>query len=131
MQSYENVLIFTPTLSEDEVRNLVSKHRSDLQSFGAEIVHEDFWGLRQMAYPIKKKTTGIYLITEYRAKDDTVAKIEVLYKRNESILRFMTIALDKHAVEYNDKKRRGLIGKKRHQEENTADSNEPQNQEEA
>jgi small subunit ribosomal protein S6 len=127
MKSYENVLIFTPTLTEDEVRNMVSKHRNDLQAVGAEIVHEDFWGLRQMEYPINKKTTGIYLVTEYQAKDDAVAKMEVLYKRNESILRFMTIALDKHAVIYNDKKRNGLIGRNR----KTEASEEPQKQEEA
>lgn len=128
MKSYENVLIFTPTLTEDEVRNHVSKHRSDLQALGAEIVHEDFWGLRQMAYPIKKKTTGIYLVTEYQAKDDAVAKMEVLYKRNESILRFMTISLDKHAVKYNDDKRNGRIGRNRNQDATA--STEPQNQQE-
>ena len=75
----------------------------------------------------KKNTTGIYLVTEYQAKDDAVAKMEVLYKRNESILRFMTIALDKHAVIYNDKKRNGLIGRNR----KTEASEEPQKQEEA
>lgn len=133
MKSYENVLIFTPTLSDEEVSTLIRNHRKSLQSFGAAIVHEDFWGLRQLAYPIQKKTTGIYLITEFSGQDDVVAKIEVLYKRNEKILRFMTTRLDKHAVEYNEKKRNGLIGKKRKKQDQAEDNNsvEPETEKEA
>lgn len=133
MKSYENVLIFTPTLSDEEVSTLIRSHRESLQSFGATIVHEDFWGLRQLAYPIQKKTTGIYLITEFSGQDDVVAKIEVLYKRNEKILRFMTTRLDKHAVEYNEKKRNGLIGKKRKKQDQAEDNNsvEPETEKEA
>ena len=127
MANYEVVLIFTPTLSEEEVNNEVTRHRNLLASFGAEIVHEDFWGLRQLAYPIKKKTTGIYLVTEYVGKDDVVARMEVLYKRDENIMRFLTTRLDKFAVDYNERKRNGQIGRNRKQQGNdnndTASSN--------
>lgn len=112
MASYENVLIFTGTLDLETVKTAIGSYRESLQSLGAEIIHEDFWGLRPLAYPIDKHTTGYYIVTEYQAPTNTVARMEVLYKRDESILRFLTVSLDKFAVDYNARKRNGLIGRK-------------------
>lgn len=113
LRSYETVLIFTPVLTDDEMKQVIGKYRKLLQTHSTEVVHEDFWGLKQLAYPIKKKTTGVYLVVEYKATTDAVAKVELQFKRDENILRFMTIKLDKFAVEYNEKKRNGLIGRNR------------------
>lgn len=113
VKSYETVVVFTPVLKEDEVQGAIGKYRELLKSHGAEIVQEDFWGLRSLAYPIKKKTTGIYLVMEFRSTGEAVERLEIQYKRDENVLRFLTVNLDKFAQEYNDKKRKGLAGRNR------------------
>lgn len=112
-RSYESVVIFTPVLTDEEVQQKIGDYREFMRSNDCEIVHEDFWGLRQLAYPIRKKTTGIYLVTEFKSASEFIAKLELRFKRDDGILRFLTVALDKHAVEYNEKKRNGLIGRKK------------------
>ncbi|MGB1205617.1 MAG: 30S ribosomal protein S6 [Chitinophagales bacterium] len=120
-QSYENVLVFTPVLTEEEVKHVVGDYQKLLKSHGADIVHEDFWGLKQLAYPIRKKTTGFYLVTEFKADSSSIAKLELQYKRDERVLRFLTTKLDKYSLEYNEKKRLGLIGRnKKTQNDKTA-----------
>jgi small subunit ribosomal protein S6 len=68
-------------------------------------VHEDYWGLRKLAYPIQKKSSGFYHLMEYRADGDTIKELEVAFKRDERVIRFLTVRLDKHAIAYNEKKR--------------------------
>ena len=77
-----------------------------LKEKGAKIVHEEHWGLKRLAYPIQKKSTGFYHLIEYTAEGDLINGLEVAYKRDEKILRFLTVKLDKHAIAYNEKKRR-------------------------
>jgi len=122
LNSYELVLVFSPVMSKDEVKQSIKKYKKLVNTVGGELVHEDFWGLKQLAYPIKKKTTGIYLVLEFSAPGDAINKMEVLFKRDENILRFLTIRLDKYAVEYNRKKKLGLVGrnKKKSVEEEAA-----------
>ena len=113
MQQYESVIILTPLLSEDAAKEVIAKFKDILTEGGAEIVHEDNWGLRKLAYPIQKKSTGYYHLTEYRAPGELISKLEVQYKRDERIMRFLTISLDKHAIAYNEKKRSGAFNKKK------------------
>ncbi len=113
MNQYETVFIVTPVLSDGEIKKSIQNVADMLKKEGAEIVHEDHWGLRQLAYPIQKKTTGIYHIIEYKADNKVVEKLEIAFKRNENIMRFLTIKLDKYSIEYNEKKRKGLIGVKK------------------
>jgi len=112
MQQYEIVIVLTPLLSEDVVKEARAKYSKTLTDGGAEIVQEDNWGLRKLAYPIQKKTTGYYHLTEFKAPGELINKLEVELRRDERVLRFLTIALDKHAVAYNDKKRSGAFNKK-------------------
>ena len=112
MQQYETVIILTPLLSEEAVKEVITKFTKLLKDGGAEIVQEDNWGLRKLAYPIQKKTTGYYHLTEFKAPGELINKLEVELRRDERVLRFLTIALDKHAVAYNDKKRSGAFNKK-------------------
>lgn len=102
---YETVFIMTPVLSEEQTKEAVQKYTQLLKDGGAKIIFEDHWGLRKLAYPIQKKTTGFYHLVEFEAEGNIIADLELAYKRDERILRFMTIALDKHAVAYNEKKR--------------------------
>ncbi len=112
MNDYETTMILTPVLSDEEVKQTISSYTALLKENGAEIVQEDHWGLKQLAYPIAKKTTGVYHWIQFKAPGDVVAKLEIQFVRNDKIMRFLTVSLDKFAVDYNERKRNGLIGRK-------------------
>src|SRR5437868_12740453 len=105
MQQYETVIILTPLLSEETAKEAIAKYSKILKDNGAEIVQEDNWGLKKLAYPIQKKNTGYYHLTEYKAPGDLINKLEIEFRRDERVLRFMTIAMDKNAI-YNYEKKR-------------------------
>ncbi len=109
MKNYETLIVVTPLLSEEQMKEVIAKFKKVLTDNGAEIVAEDNWGLKKLAYPIQKKSTGFYHLTELKADGALIDKLEVEYKRDERIMRFLTIALDKHAVAYNDRKRNGQL----------------------
>jgi small subunit ribosomal protein S6 len=113
MQQYETVIILTPLLSEEAVKEAIAKFTMLLKENGAEIIQEDNWGFKKLAYPIQKKTTGYYHLTEFRAPGEFINKLEVEFKRDERVMRFLTTALDKHAIAYNEKKRSGAFNKKK------------------
>ncbi len=108
MQNYELMVIFTPVLSEEEYKAAQSKFTSLVTENGGEAVYENAWGLKSLAYPIQKKTTGLYWVLEYKAPTDFNEKLKTQLLRDESVLRHMFTALDKYAVEYNAKKRKGV-----------------------
>ena len=105
VKQYETVFIANPVLSDDQMKETVKKYTDLLTERGAEIVYTNNWGMRKLAYPIKKKTTGFYYLIEFKAEGSVIADLEIAYKRDERLLRFLTVALDKHAVAYNEKKR--------------------------
>lgn len=107
LKDYESVIIFTPVLSEDQLKDAVSKYRTLITENGGELVHEENWGLTKLAYPIQKKTTGFYILYEFRATPEFISKFELAFRRDERIMRFLTVALDKHALIYNTRKRNG------------------------
>jgi small subunit ribosomal protein S6 len=76
-----------------------------LEDNGAQIVNNEAWGLRKLAYPIDKKSTGFYTLVEFDAEPESVRKLEVAYRRDERVLRFLTFRLDKYAHEYAVKRR--------------------------
>jgi small subunit ribosomal protein S6 len=103
---YETVFIMTPVLSDEQMKETVGKFRDLIRNSGSEIVFEENWGLRKLAYPIQKKSTGFYHLFEFQAEGTFVQELEIAMKRDERLLRFLTVALDKHAIAYNEKKRR-------------------------
>lgn len=105
MNQYETVFILTPVLSEEQMKEAVKKYEGYLKKNGAELVHQEDWGLRKLAYPIQKKSTGFYHVFEFKAEGDLISRLEVEFKRDERMLRFLTVKLDKHAIAYNEKKR--------------------------
>lgn len=105
LQNYELMVIFTPVLAEDDYKTAQKKYSDFITDNGGEIVHTDAWGLRSLAYPIAKKTTGLYVVIEYTAPTDLNAKLEVQMNRDENIMRHMVTSLDKFAVAYNLRKR--------------------------
>jgi len=103
----------TPVLSEEQMMDTVTKFKKILTTEGgSEIVHENNWGLRKLAYPIQKKNTGFYYLIEFKGPGDVIAKMEIEFKRDERIMRFLTVRLDKHAIIYNEKKRKNAAAKK-------------------
>ncbi len=108
MQNYELMVIFTPVLSEEEYKAAQKKYTTFLTENDGKIVHENAWGLKSLAYPIQKKTTGLYWVLEYEAPTDFNEKLKTQLLRDESVIRHMYTALDKYAVEYNTKKRNGV-----------------------
>jgi small subunit ribosomal protein S6 len=111
LSQYETVFILTPVLSEDDAKKTIAAYADLLKSQGAEIVHEEHWGLKNLRYPIKKKTTGIYHLLEYKGTGKAIDTLEVAFRRDENVLRFLTVKLDKYAIKYNDDKRAGLVGR--------------------
>ena len=108
LQSYELMIIFTPVLAEEEYKAAQQKFSEIITSNGGSIVATEPMGLRTMAYPIDKKTTGLYWLTEFQAPTDVNQKLEVQMGRDESIMRQMITRLDKYAVAYNDRRRKGI-----------------------
>ena len=105
LNQYETVFIATPVLSESQMKEAVEKFKKIITDNQGEIVYEEDWGLKKLAYPIQKKSTGFYHLTEFRAEPDLIAKLEVEYRRDERILRFLTMKMEKYAVAYAEKKR--------------------------
>ena len=113
MRNYEVTFIVDPTLSSDEVNATVQKYADMITAAGYEIVHTEEMGLRPLAYDIKKRHSGVYYSIEFKGNDGQVIdKMELALRRDEKILRFLTVALDKFAIQYNEDKRAGKIGKK-------------------
>jgi small subunit ribosomal protein S6 len=117
MNNYELMVIFTPVLSEEGYKAAQKKYASLVKEHGGEVVHENPWGLKSLAYPIAKKTTGLYWVMEYRAPSDFNEKLKIQLLRDETVLRQMATRLDKYAVEYNTKKRSGVKSETRKPQE--------------
>ena len=108
MNNYELMVIFTPILSDEEFKSAQKKYTTLVTDNGGRIVSENAWGLKSLAYPIQKKTTGLYWVSEFIAPSDFNEKLKIQLLRDESVLRHMVTKLDKYAVEYNQKKRSGV-----------------------
>jgi small subunit ribosomal protein S6 len=108
MKNYEMMVIFTPVLSDDEFKAAQKRYIDFLTANGGELVYSNPWGLKSLAYPVDKKTTGIYWVVEYKAEAEFNSKLNIQIHRDEQVLRHMYTALDKYAVEYNYKKKNGV-----------------------
>lgn len=105
LKQYETVFIATPVLSEEQIKEAVEKYRGYILSEGGEIVNDEDWGLRKLAYPIQKKTTGFYHLFEFKADSQFIEKLETQYRRDERIIRFLTFAMDKDSIAYSERRR--------------------------
>jgi small subunit ribosomal protein S6 len=105
LKQYETVFIMTPVLSEDQVKETVKKFENYLLEKGAKIIHQENWGLRKLEYPIEKKNSGFYHLFEFQADGSIIKDFEVQYRRDERVIRYLTVALDKHAIAYSEKRR--------------------------
>jgi len=108
MNNYETVFILTPVLSEKQTKEAVDKFKKSLKNSGAKVNHEEAWGLKKLAYPIQKKSTGFYHLLEFQADGDAVKNLEIEFKRDEKVMRFLTMKMEKDHFEYAEKRRNKL-----------------------
>ena len=120
LKNYETVFILTPVLSDAQMKDAAEKFKKVLVDHGAEIVHSEFWGLKKLAYPIKQKSTGFYNLIEFKSEPGVVESLELEYRRDEKVMRFLTTVLDKDSIEYNIKRRSGAFNKKVEPKKETA-----------
>lgn len=111
MKNYETVFILNPVLSDDQMKDTVEKFVKVLKKGNANVINVEQWGLRKMAYPVQHKSTGFYNLIEFSAAPELVNTLETEYRRDESVMRFLTTVLDKHAVVYNERRRKGEFNK--------------------
>ncbi|MBN2662409.1 MAG: 30S ribosomal protein S6 [Bacteroidales bacterium] len=106
LNHYETVFILTPVLSDDQVKEAVNKFRDFLTNNGAEIINDENWGLKKLAYKVNKKSTGFYQLFEYKVEPSVIQPFEVQLRRDERIMRFLSVKLDEHAVKFNEGRRK-------------------------
>ncbi len=111
MNQYETVFILTPVLSDDQMKEAVAKFRGILTDNGAEILNEENWGLKKLAYAIEKKSTGFYVLMEFKAQPEVIKTLEINFRRDERVLRFLTVKMEKYAAEYAEKRRNNKVKK--------------------
>lgn len=125
MKQYEVTFIVDPVLSDDEIKSAAKNYTDLVVTEGGKVVHLDEMGLRQLAYPINKRNTGVYFSLEFQSNaGEFIPKMELALKRDERILRFLTVGLDKYGVKYNDDKRNGKIGKRKETKKKSATTEE-------
>ncbi|MBR1505154.1 MAG: 30S ribosomal protein S6 [Prevotella sp.] len=111
MNQYETVFILTPVLSDEQMKETVDKFKKLLTDNGAEILNEETWGLKKMAYQIEKKTSGFYNLLEFKAEPSVIKTLETGFRRDEKVIRFITVKLEKYAAQYAEKRRNKLAKK--------------------
>ncbi len=112
LNQYETVFILTPVLSDVQMKEAVDKFRSVITENGGEIVNDENWGLRKLAYPIQKKSTGFYNLFEFKVEPDVIAKLELTFRREERVIRFLTFKMDKYAAAYSERRKNTIKEKK-------------------
>lgn len=113
MNNYETVFILTPVLSEDQTKEAVKKFESEIKAFGGKLTHSEAWGLKKLAYPIQKKTTGFYFLLEFEGEGDIISQLEVSFKRDERVMRFLTVKMDQHHKDWAEKRKSRMKGGKK------------------
>lgn len=116
-KQYETIFILTPVLSDEQTKEAVNAYKKLFKEHGVKVVHEESWGLKKLAYSIKKKNTGYYHLFQIDAPGEAIQHIETAYKRDERVLRYLTVHLDKYALQYAERRRAKLANKKMERKE--------------
>ena len=117
VRNYETVFILTPVLNEGQVQETVEKFSQVLKENSADIINTEAWGLKKLAYPIQKKNTGYYFLVEFTGSGNIVDTLELAFRRDERIIRFLTTVMDKHAVTYSQRRRNGEMNQQKSQKQ--------------
>ncbi|MBC8084329.1 MAG: 30S ribosomal protein S6 [Hymenobacter sp.] len=120
VRNYETVFILTPVLNEGQVQETVEKFTQVLKENSADIINTEAWGLKKLAYPIQKKNTGYYFLVEFSGSGNIVDTLELAFRRDERVIRFLTTVMDKHAVTYSQRRRNGEMNQQKAQKQSEA-----------
>ena len=112
MKNYETVFIVNPVLSEQQIKDTVAKFKDLVSEHGGDLYHTEDWGLKKLAYPINNKTTGYYQLFEFKAKPEFIQAWDVEFRRDENVIRQLTVHLDKYALEFSEKRRNKRFNQK-------------------
>lgn len=113
MNHYETVFILNPVLSDTQIKETVQKFEDYLVSKGAEMISKEDWGLKKLAYPIQKKKSGFYHLFEYKVAGEAISSFELEFRRDDSVMRYLTVKLDKHAAAWAEKRRERVKSEKK------------------
>ena len=116
-KNYETVFILTPVLSDIQMKDAVLRFIKVITDNKGEVINEEHWGLKKLAYPIQHKNTGFYHLLEFKSEPTLISKLETELRRDEKVLRFLTVSIDKHALIYNERRRKGAFNNKENKEE--------------
>ena len=116
-KNYETVFILTPVLSDIQMKDAVLRFIKVITDNKGEVINEEHWGLKKLAYPIQHKNTGFYHLLEFKSEPSLIAKLEIELRRDEKVMRFLTVSIDKHALVYNERRRKGAFNNKENKEE--------------
>ena len=108
MNNYETVFILNPVLSEDQIEEAVRKYEKIISKLKSNIIAKENWGLKKFAYPIQNKKSGFYHLIEYQGTVEVSKKIEMEFRRDERVMRYLTVKLDKHALDWSEKRRKKM-----------------------
>lgn len=108
MNQYETVFILNPVLSDTQIKETVKKFENFLTQKGAEFVAKEDWGLKKLAYPIQNKKSGFYHLFEFKVAGEAIEPFELEFRRDERVMRYLTVKLDKHAIAWAEKRRKKL-----------------------
>ncbi len=118
-KNYETVFILTPVLSDIQMKDAVLRFIKVITDNKGEVINEEHWGLKKLAYPIQHKNTGFYHLLEFKSEPSLISKLETELRRDEKVMRFLTVSIDKHALVYNERRRKGAFNTKENKEETT------------
>lgn len=118
-KNYETVFILTPVLSDIQMKDAVLRFIKVITDNKGEVINEEHWGLKKLAYPIQHKNTGFYHLLEFKSEPSLISKLETELRRDEKVMRFLTVSIDKHALVYNERRRKGAFNNKENKEETT------------
>ena len=104
MSNYEVMFIIDAALEDDKKEAATEMVKSVIAADG-EVGKVDVWGMRKLAYPIQKKSTGFYQLIEFKAEPTAIDKLEIAYRRDERVIRFLTVKNEKYAAIYAEKRR--------------------------
>ncbi len=109
MQRYETIYISTPVLTDAQLKETKDRYVDFLKQNGSKIINVEEWGLKKLAYPIQKKNNGYYFLFEFDAKPEVIDKLEINFKRDINIIRFLTVKMNKYAVEYSERRKKKIL----------------------
>ena len=99
MRVYETTTIIHPDLTEDQVNEVISRLEAEIEKGNGKIIEVNLWGLRKLAYRIKRQQRGHYILFKYAAPPGLVLTLESLFRVMESVIRFMTVNIEQEIGE--------------------------------